>query len=218
MPETPMSAVELLREFVTLFVVIDPIGTLPIFAFATQGVPVPRHRAIALRGVLVAGGVLIFFLVAGQIVLEAIGISLASFRIAGGVVLFLFALTMIFGESKPEAELAEAADAPGGAAMERAIFPLAMPSIASPGAMLAVVVLTDNDRYNLAEQAVTLGLLIVVLAITLGLLLAASWLNRHLGPSGSSVISRVMGIILAAVAVDAVLNALVDLGVPLTLS
>jgi multiple antibiotic resistance protein len=218
MPEMPMSAVELLREFVTLFVVIDPIGTLPIFGFATQGVPAARHRAIALRGVLVAGGVLIFFLVAGQIVLEAVGISLASFRIAGGLVLFLFALTMIFGESKPEAELAEAADMPGGAAMERAIFPLAMPSIASPGAMLAVVVLTDNDRYNLAEQAVTLGLLIVVLSITLGLLMAASWLNRHLGPSGSSVISRVMGIILAAVAVDAVLNALVDLGVPLTLS
>jgi multiple antibiotic resistance protein len=213
-----MSAVDLLRDFITLFVVIDPIGSLPIFAFATQGVPVTRHRAIAVRGVLVAGGVLVFFLVAGQIVLEAIGISLASFRIAGGIVLFLFALTMIFGESKPESELAAVGDTPRAAFMERAIFPLAMPSIASPGAMLAVVVLTDNDRYDLAQQAVSLGLLLVVLAITLGLLMAASWLNRYLGPSGSSVISRVMGIILAAVAVDAVLSALVDLGVPLTLS
>jgi multiple antibiotic resistance protein len=203
----------LIRDFITIFVVVDPIGSIPIFVYATQGVPAERHRAVAIRAVAVAGGVLLFFLVAGQLVLEAIGISLASFRIAGGLVLFLFALSMIFGESKPEAELAGAQGDP----MDRAVFPLAMPSIASPGAMLAVVALTDNDRFSVAEQAVTAGLLLVVLALTLLTLFAAVPLNRRLGASGASVISRVMGIILAAVAVDAVLRALVDIGTPLTL-
>lgn len=200
---------------------IDPIGSIPIFVFATQGVPAIHHRAIAVRAVLVAAGVLVLFLVAGQLVLEAIGLSLASFRIAGGVVLFLFALTMIFGESKPEAELPHDIDdnapRPASRFMDRAVFPLAMPSIASPGAMLAVVVLTDNTRYAIPHQAVTLVLLLAVLGITLGVLFAASWLNRYLGSAGSSIISRVMGIILAAVAVDAVLRALVDIGVPLRL-
>lgn len=193
--------------------VIDPIGSIPIFVYATQGVPAARHRAVAIRAVLVAGGVLVFFLVAGQLLLEAVGLSLASFRIAGGIVLFLFALTMIFGEGKAESELhgAEARY------MDRAIFPLAMPSIASPGAMLAVVVLTDNNRHSIPEQAATLALLLLVLAVTLALLFAASFFNRHLGSAGSSIISRVMGIILAAVAVDAVLEALVEIGVPLTL-
>ena len=217
-----MSPADLLRDFITLFVVIDPIGSIPIFVFATQGVPAAHHRAIAVRAVLVAAGVLVLFLVAGQLVLEGIGLSLASFRIAGGMVLFLFALTMIFGDSKPEAELPDAAhdDPPRLASqfMDRAVFPLAMPSIASPGAMLAVVVLTDNARFSVPQQAVTLGLLLAVLLITLGVLFAASWLNRYLGSAGSSIISRVMGIILAAVAVDAVLRALIDIGVPLRLT
>lgn len=203
----------LIRDFITIFVVVDPIGSIPIFIYATQGVPQDRHRAVAIRAILVAAGVLTFFLVAGQLLLGAIGISLASFRIAGGLVLFLFALSMIFGESKPDAELADARGDP----MDRAVFPLAMPSIASPGAMLAVVALTDNNRFSVAEQAVTAALMFAVLAITLVVLFAAVPLNRKLGASGASVISRVMGIILAAVAVDAVLRALVDIGAPLTL-
>ncbi|MGF1658257.1 MAG: MarC family protein [Rubrimonas sp.] len=209
-----MDLAALIRDFITLFVVIDPIGSVPIFIHATRSAPADRHRAIAVRAVLVAGGVLMFFLVAGQLLLEGIGISLASFRIAGGIVLFLFALSMIFGDSKPETELAEA-DADDS--MDKAVFPLAMPSIASPGAMLAVVALTDNDRFSVAQQAVTAGLLVGVLAITLAVLFAAVPLNRRLGSSGASVISRVMGIILAAVAVDAVLRALVDIGAPLSL-
>jgi multiple antibiotic resistance protein len=204
---------DLIRDFITIFVVVDPIGTLPVFIHATQGAPAERHRAIALRAVAVAGGVLVFFVVFGQLLLEGIGISLASFQIAGGIVLFLFALTMIFGESKPQGEIADAMRDP----MAGAVFPLALPSIASPGAMLAVVALTDNARYSLAEQAVTVGLLAGVLAVTLGVLLAAAPLNRRLGEAGASVISRVMGLILASVAVDTVLRGLADVGLPLIL-
>ena len=192
----------LTREFVTLLVVIDPVGTIPVYLYALRSVPSRLHRRFALRAVAIATLVLLAFLVAGQVIIETLGLRLGSFQIAGGIILFLFARTMIFGDSKPEQEIAEA---------ERdhltgAVFPLAMPSIASPGAMLAVVILTDNHRYSVAEQAVTAGLLVLVLILTLALLLAASFIHRLIGNTGASVISRVMGIVLATIAVDAVLS------------
>jgi len=201
------------REFITILVVVDPIGTLPVFYFATSAVPAARHAAFAIRAVLIATGVLLFFLVAGQLLLESLGLRFGSFQIAGGMVLFLFAMTMIFGDSKSDQEIKEAEryDLSG------AVFPLAMPSIASPGAMLAIVVLTDNDTNPIEEQLVTAGLLLAVMAITLVLLLLAARLKRILGSTGANVISRVMGIILATIAVDAVLGGLDAVGV-LTLS
>ena len=204
-----LSFADLLREFITLFVVIDPIGTLPVFYFATQGVPRHLHWRLAVRGVVVAGFVLLLFLVAGQIIIESVGLRLGSFQIAGGIVLFLFALTMIFGEPKSAREIEEAERDH----MAGAVFPLAMPSIASPGAILVVVILTDNHRNSIADQAVTGALLLIVLAITLLLLLLAGPLKRLIGQTGANVISRVMGIILATVAVDAVLDGLQLVGV-----
>lgn len=204
-----MDPLALIREFITLFVVIDPIGSLPVYLYATANVPPALHRRFAIRAVVVATAVLLAFLVAGQVLLEALGLRLGSFQIAGGIVLLLFALTMIFGDSKPHQEIEEAQrDHLSGA-----VFPLAMPSIASPGAMLAIVILTDNNRHSIAEQAVTAGVLVVVLLLTLGLLLAAAWINRFIGTTGASIISRVMGIILATVAVDSVINGFETLGV-----
>ena len=192
----------LTREFVTLFVVIDPIGTIPVYLYAVRHVPAHLHRRFALRAVLIASLVLLAFLVGGQFVLESLGLRLGSFQIAGGIVLFLFALSMIFGDSKPAREIEEAErDHLSGA-----VFPLAMPSIASPGAMLAVVILTRNESNSLVEQVTTAGLLLLVLLITLALLLAASVIHRLLGRTGESVISRVMGIVLATIAVDAILG------------
>ena len=205
-----MDVTALFREFVTLFVLIDPVGTIPVFLFAVTAVPERLHRRFALRAVLIAGAVLLGFLVLGQLALEAIGLDLGSFQIAGGIILFLFALTMIFGETKSDTEIAEAEKDDH---LAGAVFPLAMPSIASPGAMLGIVVLTDNRTQSLAEQAVTAGLLLAVLAMTLGLLLAATWIFRLIGHTGVSVISRVMGIILATIAVDAVLVGFDEMGV-----
>ena len=199
-----LTVATLVREFITLFVVIDPIGTLPVFYFATQGVPASLHSRIAIRGVLVAAVVLFLFLVGGQFVIETIGLRLGSFQIAGGIILFLFALMMIFGEGKSTREIEEAEREH----MSGAVFPLAMPSIASPGAMLAVVILTDNNRNSIADQAVTGLLLVVVLAITLLLLLIGSKAKKFIGSTATNVISRVMGIVLATVAVDSVLNGL----------
>lgn len=204
----PIDLSTLLRDFITLFVVIDPIGTLPVFYFATAGVAPALHRRIALRAVAVAALVLILFLVAGQLLIEGLGLRLGSFQIAGGIVLFLFALTMIFGESKPARDIEEAErdDLSG------AVFPLAMPSIASPGAMLAIVVLTDNDRNSVPDQIVTAILLLAVLLVTLVLLLFAARLKGVIGATGANVISRVMGIVLATVAVDSILGGLDEVG------
>ncbi|WP_300032269.1 MarC family protein [uncultured Roseobacter sp.] len=204
-----MNWADLGREFITILVVVDPIGTLPVFYFATASVPQSRHRAFAIRAVLVATIVLLFFLVAGQLLLEALGLRFGSFQIAGGMVLFLFAMMMIFGASKSDKEIAEAErnDLSG------AVFPLAMPSIASPGAMLAIVVLTDNHSNPVQEQVITAGLLLVVMLLTLVLLLLASQVKKVLGNTGANVISRVMGIILATIAVDAVLGGLDSVGV-----
>ena len=199
----------LVREFVTLLVVIDPVGTIPVYLYAVASVPRPLHRRFALRAVAIATLVLLAFLTFGQVVLETLGLRLGSFQIAGGIVLFLFALSMIFGDSKPRAEIAEAErDHLAGA-----VFPLAIPSIASPGAMLAIVLLTENSTNTWAQQATTAALLGIVLAVTLALLLIAGVVHRLIGDTGASVISRVMGIVLATIAVDAVLGGFDALGV-----
>ena len=190
------------KTFLTLLVVIDPIGSIPVFIYATSNISPTLHRAFAFRAVLIAGGVLLFFLVLGQLLLEGIGLRLGSFQIAGGIILFLFALQMMFGESKPSAEIHES-EADKTEHLEGAAFPLAMPSIASPGAILAIVVLTDNHAVSITDQALVAGVLVGVLLITLGLLLAATKIIHIIGATGASVISRVMGLILATIALDA---------------
>ncbi len=200
---------DLLREFITLFVVIDPIGSIPVFLFAVANVPAELHRRFALRAILIATCVLLGFLLLGQIAFEALGLRLGSFQIAGGIVLLIFAMSMIFGDSKPDAEIAEA----GRDHLSGAVFPLAMPSIASPGAMLAIVILTDNNEQTYAEQAVTAGLLVAVLALTLVLLLLATQIFKLIGHTGASVISRVMGIVLATLAVDSIIGGLESLAI-----
>ncbi len=200
------------EQFITLWVVIDPIGTVPVFVAVTAGMAAAKRPRIALQAALVSAGVLMFFLVAGQFLIDALGISLPAFQIAGGIVLFLFALTMIFGESKPESEVDDAeteTDRPAKASP--AVFPLAVPSLASPGAMLAIVLLTDNHRFSVAEQAVTAAVMLSVIAIAFVLMLLATPILRLIGLGGAAIVSRVMGMILAAVAVDAVIVAVFEL-------
>lgn len=204
-----MDLAALLKELIILVVVIDPVGTIPVFLFAVQTVPERLHRRFAFNAVAISAVVLLAFLVGGQFLLETLGLRLGSFQIAGGVILFIFAMTMIFGNSKPSREIEEAErDHLAGA-----VFPLAMPSIASPGAMLAIVILTDNHTESIADQAITAGLLLIVLMLTLGLLLVATYVHRVIGNTGASVISRVMGIVLATIAVDSVIGGLDALGV-----
>jgi multiple antibiotic resistance protein len=193
-----------IKEFIALWVVIDPIGSIPIFIAVTAGLSIGEKRSIAVKATVISAAILMFFLVAGQFLLEALEINLQAFQIAGGIVLFLFALTMIFGDSKIDDEKKQIS----GNASHLAVFPLAVPSLASPGAMLAVVMLTDNHRYTIAEQVFTAGAVLAVLAITLLLFLMANPIQRLIGDAGASIVSRVMGLVLASVAVDNILIAL----------
>ncbi len=197
-----MSLTSLFEEFVTIWVVVDPIGTIPVFLAFTGGMAAKQRIRIALQSVVVAGGILFFFIVCGQILIEALGISLLSFRIAGGIIMFIFALTMVFGDSKPQSEIGDRS----ASGQNVAVFPLAVPSIASPGAMMTVVVLTDNNRFSIPEQSLTTLMMLLVLAATFVLLLLANPIHRAIRDSGASIVSRVMGMILAAVAVDIVLE------------
>ncbi len=197
---------DLYREFITLFVVIDPIGTVPVYLYAAKSVRPELRIKFALRAVIIATCVLMGFLVLGQILLETLGLRLGSFQVAGGIILFLFALDMIFGQSKPASEI-EMVDQD----LSGAVFPLAMPSIASPGAILAVVILTDNHRNSISEQAITAGILLSILVLTFVLLLVATRVQKVIGETGASIISRIMGLVLATVAVDAIINGLVSL-------
>jgi multiple antibiotic resistance protein len=192
--------IDLTATFIFFFAVIDPIGTVPVFIAVTRGQEERIKRRIAVKATLVAATILVFFVVAAEVILTAMEIPLPAFQIAGGIVLFLFALSMIFGESKPEQEVKLAASG-----SDTAIFPLAVPSIASPGAMLAAVLQTENVRFNLWEQAQTTAIMLSVLLIVLLLMLTASWIHRLIGSSGASIISQVMGLILGSVAVASVL-------------
>jgi multiple antibiotic resistance protein len=188
-------------DFVLLWAVIDPIGTVPVYISATRGLPAGDRARIASRAAAIAAGILLFFIIAGEAVLRAMGVPVLAFQIAGGIVLFLFALTMIFGQSKPEAEAADVA-----ASQDVAAFPLATPSIASPGAMMAVVLLTKSDLHTIDEVFVVTLLMFAVVGAAYVLMRASGPIVRVIGEGGANIVSRVMGMILASVAATEVLE------------
>jgi multiple antibiotic resistance protein len=145
--------------------------------------------------------VLLVFLYLGQYLLEEMHIGIPAFRIAGAVILFVFSLQMIFSghHSSPAGEAARSPT-------EIAVFPVAMPGIASPGALCAVVLLTDNDRFSVIEQTMTAGLTVAIMLIVLIALLAANRIHRVLGNAGISVVTQVMGLILASFSVQQILD------------
>ncbi|MBC6408205.1 MAG: MarC family protein [Rhodobacteraceae bacterium] len=198
-----------IEQFVTLWVVIDPIGTVPVFIAVTAAMSVVERKRTALMATLVGIGVLLFFLIFGQLLIDALDIGLNSFQVAGGIVLFLFALTMIFGEPKCEADQKVGEDDIQSAPDKSpSVFPLAVPSLASPGAMLAIVLLTDNRSYSIPEQAVTGVVMVAVMAAGYLMMRLADPIIRAIGMAGAAIISRVMGMILASVAANSVLSAI----------
>jgi multiple antibiotic resistance protein len=192
---------QILSNFVLLWAVIDPIGTVPVFISATKAHKSEDRREIAKVACLAAIGILLFFIFVGERVLDAMGVPILAFQIAGGIVLFLFALTMIFGESKPEAEAQDIRKS-----HDVAIFPLATPSIASPGAMMAVVLLTQHDLHPIDESIVTTVLMLIVVGAAYLLMRWSDWISRIIGSGGASIVSRVMGMILASVAASEILE------------
>ena len=193
--------IKISKDFATIWTTIDPIGNVAIFAGLTASLTRAERRRTALRATVYAAVILVVAVVAGQIILDAIGIHLRSLKVAGGIILFLFGLQMLFGRMDEKAGAPE----PG---RDLAVFPLAVPSIAGPGAMMAVILLTDNDVYTVAEQAQTGVVLLVVLLLTYILLLFSDAILRIIGRQGAAILVRVMGIILCSLAVEIVLTTL----------
>lgn len=196
---------ELLADFLTLFTTIDPIGTLIVFiGVAAKRSPEERAR-IAFRSIGCSALILIGFIIIGQIFLSSIGVQLASFQLSGGIIFFLVGLKMVFDSGVASQESAEEAG------RDIAIFPLAVPSIASPGSILAAMTLTDNREYSVPEQIITTVMLLAVLGITLIVLLQAGRIYAVLGSAGSNLSVRVMGMILAGIATETIVVALREL-------
>jgi len=196
---------EILTKILFLIAVIDPLGSVPVYLEATKHFDQNHKRKVAYRASYIAFLILLFFILVGQIILEGMEVSLDAFQISGGVILFLFALTMIFGEGKPQSEKHRIKDY-----KHVTIFPVAIPSIASPGAIMAVVLMTDNHLYTIQEQAYTTLLVFLVVCLTTALLLGANIVQRKIGEYGITVISKIMGLILASYAVQSVLSGLRD--------
>jgi multiple antibiotic resistance protein len=190
-----------IQDVLILWATIDPIGTLALFAAITAGVAPAERRKTAAKAIAYSAAILLSSIVIGQVILDGMGIKLNSLEVAGGAILFLFGLQMIFGDTGRAPGQPE----PGH---DIAVFPLAVPSIASPGAIMAVILLTDNDVYGIASQATTAAIMLGVLLITWVLMLLADPILRIIGKNGAAILVKVMGMILAALSAELILTAL----------
>jgi multiple antibiotic resistance protein len=194
-------------SLITFFVVIDPPGCAPIYAGLSAGAPPAQRRAMAIRAVGVASLILLVFALFGEKLLHGLGISLASFRIAGGIMLFLIALEMVFEKRTQRREDRAAEVARDPEAEDVSIFPMAMPMIAGPGSIASVMLLMARNT-GLERTLVVLAALVTILLLTLVALLAAGSIMRVLGHRIEAVITRILGVLLAALAVQFVMDGL----------
>jgi len=191
--------------FVTFLVVIDPPGCAPIFAGLTREVPAGRRRMMAIRAVAIAAGILLFFGLLGEDLLDALGISLAAFRIAGGIMLFLIALEMVF-ERRTQRRESRAREIDADPEHDDvSVFPMAIPMIAGPGSIASIMLLMARSE-GLNQSLVVLAALGAVLLLTLVALLAAGWLMRLLGHRMEAMLTRLLGVVLAALAAQFVID------------
>jgi multiple antibiotic resistance protein len=193
-------------SLITFFVVIDPPGCAPIYAGLSAGATAAHRRAMAVRAVGVAAAILLVFALFGEDLLHGLGIELASFRIAGGIMLFLIALEMVFEKrtQRREDRAAKVAEVPEEAE-DVSIFPMAMPMIAGPGSIASVMLLMSRND-GVERTLVVLAALATILALTLVALLAAGPIMRLLGAKIEAVITRLLGVLLAALAVQFVID------------
>ena len=201
----------LITAFVTLFVVIDPIGLTPMFVLLTRGQEARARRAIARRACLTAIAILTVFAAFGEAVLGFIGISMAAFKVAGGILLFLTALDMLFDRRRKRRE----GQADEGQAEDDgddpSVFPLAIPLIAGPGS-IATIILLAGQRPGWEGLAMVLAVMLAVLAVVLVFFLSSGLLERLLGRTGINVVTRLLGMLLAALSVQFILDGLRDYG------
>lgn len=205
-----MDTAFLISAFVTLFVVIDPIGLTPVFIALTPGLTAQQRRAIAIRATVIAAGLLFLFAFLGEQVLGFIGISMPAFRIAGGILLFLTALDMLFERrTKRREDQADVEEVP-----DPSVFPIAIPLIAGPGAIASIILLAGQAEGPVGMASV-LGVMVAVLIIVFLLFLSAPLIERALGKTGIVVVTRLLGMLLAALSVQFVLDGIRGFGLAL---
>jgi multiple antibiotic resistance protein len=195
-----------LSAFVTLFVVIDPIGSAPIFASLTPGASTREASAIALRATTIASVILLTFALCGERLLAGLGIGMNAFQIAGGLMLFLIALEMVFEKrSERDHDRAEEVLHASPPVNDVSVFPMAMPMIAGPGSIATVMLLT-SQAHGGAQLTAVIAALVLVLVLMLAALMAARPIMRLLGTRVEAVMTRVLGVLLSALAVQYVIN------------
>jgi multiple antibiotic resistance protein len=194
----------LIAAFTTLFVIIDPPGMTPMFLALTQGMKPAQRRTIAIRSIIIAFALMIAFILIGESLLGFIGISMPAFRIAGGILLFLTALEMLFQKRQARRE----DNAHEGATEHQddpSVFPLAMPLIVGPGAITTLILLAGQAD-GAADIVAVIGVAGAVLLCLLGFLFASNVVERFLGKTGLNIVTRVLGMLLAALAIQFVLD------------
>lgn len=197
-----------LNAFATLFVTIDPAGILPVFLALTAGMAEGERRRMALRGCLIATVILLAFALVGETLLALLGIGLPAFRIAGGVMLLLIALEMVF-ERRIDRRSRAASDLRAvGGADDISVFPLAIPLLSGPGAITSIMLLMARHDGDLAAQAAVIVVLLVVMALCVAMFWFVAPIERLLGPTLTHIVSRLLGLLLAALAVQFVLDGL----------
>ena len=196
---------ELLKFFVLFFVIVEPISLVPLFAALTEGADEVFRRRMALRAVLVAGAVFALFAVGGAWFLQTMGISIAAFRIAGGVMLFLIALEMVFARESGTRVTSEEKHENRTRA-DISVFPLAFPFIAGPGAIAIVLLTFGASRADLPLSFGLFGVVVTVLAITYALMRLTPLVMKVMGVTGANVVNRLSGVVLAALAVQFIID------------
>lgn len=197
----------------TLFATVGPVDISLMFAALTANLPEAQRRSIALRGTLIALGILLSFALIGDHVLTSLGISLAALRTAGGILLLLIGIDMVFGRSSGATSTTVSEQQEASTRPDIAVFPLATPLLAGPGAMGAVVLLMANAQQDVWAQSAVLVSIVVIMLISYGCLRIAARLQSWLGITGSQVIRRVLGVLLCALAVQFVFDGIVQSGV-----
>lgn len=194
--------------FIVLFVVVDPIGLTPIFAAITQGGTPAYRRRMAVRGTFIAAIILLAFALGGAALLRLLGIGMPAFQIAGGILLFLVALDMVFVRHSGIRSTTEREQREAELKADVSVFPLAFPLIAGPGALTTVLLMAGKHAQYVSGTAVVLVVVVVVLLLALTALLQAGRIMRLMGETGANVITRVLGVVLTALAVQYVLDGL----------
>ncbi|MDE2197085.1 MAG: NAAT family transporter [Gammaproteobacteria bacterium] len=201
-----MTLEKLVNMFIVLFVVVDPFGVTPMFGALTGGWDDTHRRRMAFKGTLLATAILLIFACIGAWLLHTLGISLPAFKIAGGILLFLIAIDMVFARQSGGRSTTGREEAEARFKEDISVFPLAFPLIAGPGALTTILLMVGEGHGRLLYFVSVIAVLLLVLAITLLCLLAAGRIMKILGETGSNVMDRLFGVILAALAVQFVVD------------